>query len=291
MSGSLPHSHPSELAQNAHLWYYMYGHLDIYEQLTMERLSRINKSIPTPLYYQLEQILREEITRGRFPIGRPIPPEMELAKQYGLSRYTTRQAIDRLVREGLLERHRGRGTYVTKPRLIEQSLAGFYSFAHEMQEKGLSPRSEVLEASIVPPSEEVREKLQLEPGEAITRVKRLRFAEEEPLILEITHLPTALVPGILEEDLRIASLYDLLETKYGLSVTSARELIKPVVVRTHEARLLRMSRGSAAFFVERLAWSERLPVEWRQSLIRGDRYLYSIELPRNSAGQIISANF
>lgn len=108
----------------------------------------------------------------------------------------------------------------------------------------------------------------------------MRTADDDPLVLETSYLPRHLSSALETASLERESMYDELERHWGLRVTGARESIRPVVLTRTTARLLRASTGSAAFSVERTTWSDRGPIEWQESIVRGDRYLYSVDLPR-----------
>lgn len=249
--------------------------------------SHLDPNSPVPLYYQVSELIRHAIGRGDFKPGDLIPPELEIARNLRVSRQTVRQAVAELVREGLLERRRGLGTFVARP-YLEQSLGGFYAFAKEMQERGLTYRTELLGWSLEPATERTSERLPLAPGrDLVLRFVRLRYLEDEPLILETTHLPEPMGKELAKEEVERSSLYDLLESKCGLVVTHARETIRPITLERKEARLLGADAGSPAFFVDRLAFAGERPVEWRESIIRGDRYLYSVELSRSQIRQPI----
>ena len=103
------------------------------------------------------------------------------------------------------------------------------------------------------------------------------------MVIETAFLPAALAASLRTEVLEVGSIYDELERKHGLRITRAHETIRPTVLNRVLAKLLGVRAGSAAFQVERTTWSDRGPVEWQESLIRGDRYLYSVDLPRASA--------
>jgi GntR family transcriptional regulator len=101
-------------------------------------------------------------------------------------------------------------------------------------------------------------------------------------VLETTYLPRDLSASLDANALEQESLYDMLERQLGLRVTHARESIRPIVLSRQVARLLRANAGAPAFSVERTTWSDRGPIEWQESVVRGDRYLYSVELPRRA---------
>jgi len=189
-----------------------------------------------------------------------------------------------LERQGLLRRERGRGTTVVSdgspPPIFERSLSNFYAFAWEVRARGAEQRSYVLERTTLAADDTMAERLRVAPGVTIERIVRLRTADEEPLVLETAHLPHALVRDVGSDALEREAIYDALEKLHGFRIVHAHEVIRPVSLQRSVARLLRVATGSPAFSVERTTWTSDGPIEWQVSLIRGDRYLYSIDLPR-----------
>jgi GntR family transcriptional regulator len=239
--------------------------------------GRLDRESPIPLHFQVRRAIERELEAGRFEPGAPIPPELELARRFNVGRQTVRQAIGDLVRRGLLTRARGRGTFVTRPQL-EQPLGGFYSLAREMEERGLQASSRVLSIGSVEADADSAARLATRVGARLVKIVRLRLVENEPLLLETSLLPHRLGSGLTVAALEAGSLYDLL-ARSGTVVTGAREVIRPVVLDAAEARLLEVAPGTPALLVDRTARAGERPVEWRVSLIRGDRYAFSVELP------------
>jgi len=236
-----------------------------------------------PLHQQLEARLRRLIHSGQVPPGALIPGELSLATALRVSRHTIRHALGVLASEGLLRRERGRGTRVvanTTPRMIERSLSHFYAFVWEARERGAEQRSFVLERTSIVADAVLAERLALVRGAAIERIVRLRTADGERLVLETAYLPRELSVVLNAHDLERDAIYDALERRHGLRITRARESIRPVLLSRAAARVLGLKAGVPAFSVERTTWSERGPIEWQESLVRGDRYLYSVDLPR-----------
>lgn len=236
-----------------------------------------------PLHSRLESTLRGLIEHGQIPTGSVLPGELELAAQLGVSRHTVRHALGVLTNEGLLRRERGRGTTVVSsnpPMVIERSLSAFYAFAWEARARGASQRSYVLERVTMAADEVIGERLSIGPGTEVDRIVRLRTADDDPLVLETAFLPRRLSMVLDATALEQESLYDELEQRCGLRVTHAREAIRPIVLNRPMAKLLQATPGAAAFSVERTTWSDRGPIEWQESIVRGDRYLYSVDLPR-----------
>jgi GntR family transcriptional regulator len=238
------------------------------------------------LHGRLEHVLRELIRSGEVQPGQVLPGELELADDLRLSRHTVRHALGVLTSEGLLRRERGRGTTVVsdgRPRIFERSLSDFYAFAWEARARGAQQRSFVLERTELPADRELSARLHVSIGEPLERLVRLRTADQEPLVLETAHLPASLTRVLDTASLEREPIYDALERLHGLRVDRAQETLRPVVLERPAARLLGVAVGAAAFSVERTTWAAERAIEWQVSLVRGDRYLYSVELPRREA--------
>lgn len=236
-----------------------------------------------PLHSRLEKTLRRLIEEGQVTLGAVLPGELELASLLGVSRHTVRHALGVLTNEGLLRRERGRGTTVVAnapPRLIERSLSTFYAFAWEARARGATQQSYVLERKVLEADGQIAERLGVGEGSPIERIVRLRTADGDPLVLETAYLPRELSAVLDATVLERESIYDELEHRCALRITRARESIRPIVLTRPIARLLHASAGAAAFAVERITWADRGPIEWQEAIVRGDRYLYSVELPR-----------
>lgn len=231
-----------------------------------------------PLYRRLLGRLREDIDAGRLRPGDLIPPELEIARRHGISRHTVRQAIVELAREGLLRRERGRGTFVAGRPLV-QTLSGFYSFAHEMRDRGLPYRTRVIRRGVVSASAEAAARLRIAPGTAVIELELLRVVEEVPLSLEHAIVAYDRAPSLLHADVTTRSLYDIMAEHHGVNVTFGREELRPVLLDRRQAELLLAPPGSPAFHVDRESLAETVPIEWRRSFVRGDRCLYRVELP------------
>ena len=245
---------------------------------------RLEPTSRAPLHAQLTDALRGLIREGQLSQGADLPGEVELATSLGVSRHTVRHALGALVSEGWLRRQRGAKSIVSSgPRtepVIERRLGSFYAFAWELEERGREPRSRLLARSTILADARLAQLLEVELGSPLDRIERLRLADDEPLTLEISILPAALGVAFDQESLERESIYDLLEGRQGIVIVRARETLRPVVLDRRAAGLLEVPSGSAAFAIERVSWTEQRPVEWQHSLIRGDRYLYSVDLPR-----------
>jgi GntR family transcriptional regulator len=239
-----------------------------------------------PLHRQLEVTLRGLIRDGSVRAGDVLPGEHELAAGLGVSRHTIRHALGVLAGEGLVRRSRGRGggTRVLTPPattpVFERSLDSFYAFAWEVRARGANQRSYVLERSRPEAGRGLAARLGLPDHALVDRIVRLRTADGEPLVLETSYLPLELGADLDLATLERGSIYDALERRFGITIVQAHETLRPIVVRRSVAGLLAVRTGAPAFAVERLTLSQTGPIEWQESIVRGDRYTYSVDLTR-----------
>ncbi len=238
-----------------------------------------------PLWAQVLEDLRRRLAEGEF--AEHFPSDLELTQSYGCSRHTVREAVRRLQSDGLVERRRGLGSRVA-PTEFEQPLHSLYSLARTVEATGERQRSEVRRLEVLPARSApamVATHLCLDPDDPVVAIERLRFGGTEPLSLERSWLPERATAGIQPGDLTDGSLYDLLAERWHHRVTGGWERIRPVVPSAEESRVLRLPAGEAAFLVERLALAGELPIEWRRSLTRGDRYCFRADwAPAPGAG-------
>lgn len=231
-----------------------------------------------PLYHQLKEILKEKIESNFWTSDEKIPSEYELLTQYNVSRNTVKAAIDTLVQDGLLYRIQGKGTFVAKPK-FEQSLSGFYSFSNVMKEKGMNPKDVIISINETFATPTEARQLQVEENCKLTELRRLRCANEEPIILETSYIPKFLVHHISQEEIEKTSLYDYMALKYGVVVTSAKEIFEPILIDDYESQYLDVKKGFPALLLDRIAYNSKGdPVEFCRSIVRGDRCRFYTEL-------------
>jgi GntR family transcriptional regulator len=246
----------------------------------------INKNSPIPYYVQLKDLLKQRIERGVLRVGDQIPPEEELCNTFIVSRTVVRQALQVMTYEGLIVRIRGKGTFVAEPKISEglvQKLTGFYQ---DMVEHGYIPITKVLNQKVIPASQKVASKLQIQPSTSVFEIVRLRFIQEEPIVLVTSYIPYALCPDLLNADLSNQSLYSYLEREYGIMIVRGRRTIEVEPANTYEARLLKVRKGVPLFVLESICFSSNgTPIEYFHAYHRGDRSRFEVELVR-SLGRI-----
>jgi GntR family transcriptional regulator len=241
--------------------------------------NMINKYSPLPIYYQLEQGIKELIEKEQLKPGEMIPSERELAETYEISRMTVRQAINNLVNDGYLVRKRGRGTFVAAKK-IEQPLKGLTSFSEDMRARGMEPGTKVLEFQIVQANKSLAEHLRVHEGEDIYKIQRVRLADHLPMALETSYLPCHLVSSLTREIVS-GSMYEFIENKLGLKIKSGIQVLEASIARKIEAEILQIKEGAPVLLIQRNSYLENgQPLEIVKSIYRGDRYKFTIEMER-----------
>ncbi len=232
---------------------------------------------PIPLHHQVFRDLKAALDANEWRPGERMPTERDLAERYGCSLITVRHALSELVREGRIERTRGRGTFVLQPR-IDRDIAGAMSFSEEMQRRGLDPATRVVTARIEAAGESVAGLLGITAEAPVVYLERVRLGSGEPLLLEQARLPAERFPGLLAFDLERRSLYDILSERYSTRIMRAREAVEPVALKRREAELLDMPTRSLALQIDGVAFAaDGSAVEAARSFVRGDRTRYYLE--------------
>jgi len=230
-----------------------------------------------PRYYQLKEILEQRINAGEFQPGDQFPTDDELCSEYNLSRGTVRRAIEILVDEGRLRREQGRGTYVTLPQLSPVFFR-LADFGEDMRQRGLQPETRLLHLKTFPATEEIAASLQIQPGEEVIEIARLRLADGKPMAIETRYLARAICPELLDEDLEHQSIHSLLIDKFNIPLVRAWHSIEARVLSGQEAGLLQVQDGTAGFLVERVTFTvNNRPVTWFRTIYRGDKYRFTAE--------------
>lgn len=231
-----------------------------------------------PFYQQVHDDLRQGIEGGRWRPGDMLPSESELIERYEVSRVTIRQALALLVRDGLIYRRRGLGTFVAVPK-IEQGVNRIISFSEDMRRRGFNAGTKVLSSSIINASPEIAERLGVAPGEEIAYLERLRLADGEPMSVEISHLIHRLCPGILGRDFARSPLRQALEENFDIQLVRASQQIRAIAANQTLAKKLLVGKGAPLFYIERVSYSQNgIPVEYLELYHRGDRYALYNEL-------------
>lgn len=239
----------------------------------------LDKSGFIPLYYQIQRALMEKIQSGALSQGDPIPSEEELSRTYQVSRMTARQALHGLKVNGFAFSEKGRGTFVTRPKL-EKNVMHLQGFTEDMRQRGMVPSSRILDQSVIYAGDEAREKLRLGADEKVMCLRRLRLADGVPMAIEESNIPLQRFPGIERVDFARHSLYATLREQYGVRVGYADEIIEALPALREEAELLTIPNRASILSISRIIFTtQEAPIESACSRYRGDRYRASIRVP------------
>lgn len=240
----------------------------------------LDRRSPIPLYHQVAEALRQEITARRLRPGDLLTTEEEVERRFGVSRATARRALEELVDEGLVERVTGKGTRIARPK-VQVRLPNMLSFTEEILRLGMTPSSRVLSLGTVAPDEDVAGHLELGEGELVARLERVRYADGEPIVYMVDYLPSQLAPPSGEVlEAAHGSLYAFLATR-GVEVTEALHIIEARDVPEEVAQHLGVAPGAPALFFRRTTYDrEARPVVYEESFCRADLYRYTVRLRR-----------
>ncbi|GAA0207714.1 GntR family transcriptional regulator [Saccharothrix mutabilis subsp. mutabilis] len=236
----------------------------------------LDRSATTPLWRQLQDDLVTRLRAGEFHAG--FPGELALMEDYGVSRHTVRQALQRLRAEGLVVAERGRQPRVSPAAAVEQPLDTLYSLFASVEAAGMEQRS-VVRVLDVRADGVVADRLDLEGSTPLVHLERLRLADGEPFAIDRVWLPADLAQPLLTADFTHTSLYAVLAERTGVRLDGSRETIKAVVPTDAERALLGCGRDVACLSIHRQGSSGGRPVEWRHTMVRGDRFAVTSEFP------------
>ena len=220
-----------------------------------------------PLWAQLLDDLVRRLEANAFT--RRFPSEHELVAEYQVSRHTVREALRRLRETGVVQSNRGRLS-VVRQAMIEQPLGALYSLFREVEARGIGQRS-LVRVRDVRTNASAASMLMLPRSTRLVYIERLRYADDEPLAWDRTWLPLSVAEPLLHVDLSHTALYDELSLS-GTTLTGGQEQIEAVILTGAQRKLLEAPAGTAALAITRVGCARNQPVEWRQTLVRGDRF-------------------
>ncbi len=245
--------------------------------------SHLDRRSFKPIYFQLSELIQNQIEDGELLPGDQFPSERDLMTQFGISRNSVRLATDYLIRAGLVYRVPAKGTFVASGKM-RYGLFGLTSFSEDMQRRGLQPGSRILDFSAIAPSPRIAQALQLRPEQQVFKIERLRLANGEPMALNTSYIPHHLCPHLSQADLETTSLYKLLEEKYSLPLWRSERVVEPVIARDYEVEMLQVQPGSSLLLVEGTTYLvEDRPIEYVKMIYRSDRFQFTINGLRRPA--------
>jgi len=236
----------------------------------------IDHSSPIPLHFQVEELLRKLIDSPEFSNGRLLPNEVDLAKQLAISRTTLRQAINKLVYEGLLIRKKGVGTWVAENRPLSSKSKNWLSFSQEMAARGIPIKNFELHISWVSPDNTVANFFEIKKDKKVLKLVRLRGTTEGPFVyFESYFHPRVNLTG--DEDFKMP-LYEMLEQAHSIVAYKSKEEIGAILASEFIAQKLEVDINSAILFRKRFVYDQaERPIEFNLGYYKAESFTYTVE--------------
>lgn len=248
-------------------------------------LAQLDRSSATPLYRQIEAILRERIASGEWGENAKIPSENELCARYGLSRMTLRGVVGELVGEGLLFRIQGKGTYVS-PRKLRMGSTAYAGIREQLEGMGLPTQTRLVAFRLIAANAKLSRMLEVEPESPIQYIQRLRSIGEQPVSIHRSYLPLELCGRLDRYDLEGRQLCHILQEQVGLRAKYSTQTLESTRAQKSEARLLKIRQGDPVLLLEEVNRLENRRVfEFTQVLFRGDQVKLQFDYTLDASGE------
>lgn len=234
-----------------------------------------------PLYTQLVDFLKEKIETEMEANDR-LPSERELSERYGISRTTVRLTLQELEKQGYIYRQHGKGTFVSDLSKQSLNLSGTYSFTEQMISLGKKPETKILEFEMMEANKYLAHQMGLSLGEKLLKLKRLRLADRQPMMLERSYLPLKKFFSLERSLLEQKPLYDIFLEDYQQKIKVANEEFFASIAKNTDAKLLEIVEGAPVLNLIRSTYNlENEVIEFTLSVARGDQFHYQISHVRN----------
>lgn len=248
-------------------------------------MATLDRNSLRPVYVQLYDILRQQIESGQLRSGERIPPEIALSKQYGISRMTARKALNELVSDGVLERQRGKGTFVVDAKVLSAATT-LSSFSDTMRVLGLSVTSSIVNLELIKPSPRIIKDLQLAPGQEVAYLRRLRYVNKEPMALMSSYMSSSYYRTLQTSDLVNRPLTQIMEEAADIHIVASRDHIEASLAQMDEAELLGIEHGAPVLLIRGILYDkDHLPVRSSTVVYRGDRFRLSFVAENGTEGR------
>ena len=245
--------------------------------------AAIDRNSPERMYDQLARILTEQIRSQGLRVGDALPGEFNLCAAFDVSRTVVRQALAALEDRGIVQRVRGKGTFVGDGKMAEHFVYSLSGLFDEVASRGGTVRSDVLRQEWTRADTATAAALDVRVGARVPVLERLRFVDGEAWSWTSTWLRPDLAPLVLGVDMTDASLYGLLADA-GVRLTTGRRSVEAAVATPEQARLLRLDPGEAVMILTSISSDARgVPVEYFVAYHRGRRSRFEFDLRAESA--------
>ncbi|MCL2400949.1 MAG: GntR family transcriptional regulator [Defluviitaleaceae bacterium] len=240
-------------------------------------VNQIDKGSRIPAYVQMMNALIKQIQNGTFNQEDQLPSERELCAIYGVSRSTVRQAIQEMENDGYVNTYKGKGTFVASNRL-SQEMSGLYSFTEYMKKSGKTISTKLVNFTKIKCDERISQKMKCDVGVDIIRFTRVRYVDQEPVIIVTTNLLQERFPDFKGELLSANSLYTMMSDSYNVIFSKVKETLQSVPARKNESALLQLKLNAPCMKIDRYTYENDTIIEYGVGIARGDKYQYNVEL-------------
>lgn len=243
-------------------------------------MKELNRENLIPKYFQIEEDIVRKIESGELKVHDQVSSEKELCVEYNVSKITARKALQDLTYKSILYRIQGKGTFVSALK-IETGSRFLTSFSEEMEKRGFTAKSLEISRSLIIPEKKILKDLYLRDDDKTIVIKRLRFANDEPMGIQTCYLPYKYFHFIYDNNIKFESLYEYIEKELKIKIKNAKESYQAINVGKNDAKILGLNKGDPALFVYRSTFDESdKPIECVESIMRADRYIVVVNLNR-----------
>ncbi len=233
----------------------------------------------TALYFQVKEHIKQYIADHGLTAEERLPSEKDLMELYGVSRITLRRALEELEKDGLIHRQHGKGTFVSAHR-IQAQLTYLSSFTEDLRERGYTTHAKILEFRDLSPDDVVRNALSLKEGKKVLLLKRIRYADNQPIAIEVCYFSAELFANIIQQDLEHQSLNRIMQNKYGVHFSHAKQWIGTQMADKEMKKIFEFTKPTSILAMRRIVSDiHNTPVQYTVSYYRGDLYEYEVTLP------------
>lgn len=240
---------------------------------------KLDKTIPIPLYFQLKNLLLEEIKSNAYPVDTLIPTEKEISEMFNISRTTVRQAIAELVQAGWLYRIKSKGTYVARVKIKQDFIKRLESFNEQIERTGRKPSTELLAMQVATMPENIAAIFGVDTNLSAVYMHRKRCADNDPIVTVETYLPLERCGFVLQHDMSAESLYDVLSAKPETCICRVNRVLEAVAANQKDMDLLNVGRGKPILYAATIGYNrQNEPIEYSLARYRGDRNKFEIDV-------------
>jgi len=242
-------------------------------------MKTVRNESAQPMYVQIKEVLKQRILEGDYAIHERLPSESEMMKVFGVSRITVRQAVRDLHTEGLVFSSQGKGTFVSRPKVV-QDIQHLQGFGEAMAPQGYDTSTRVICIQEVRASQEVTDALKISQSSMVIELTRIRYLNQEPISVDNSFFPLEIGRSLQSRDLT-QDIFPMLESEFGVGLGHADLKIEAMVADEETAKHLKVEQGSAVLRIQRLVFSEDgEPIDFEYLSYRGDAFQYQLRVGR-----------